>query len=283
MALTSIDSSEMLNLSIDLITPGNPRHTALIAQPESAAVLPKLVLAHQGIILAQPPNAAQIAKLTASLTFSDRRHDSLSRSIDGRIASELEHIDDPAAREALSRARVALFPEGLSINNASYGSQAGEVQRRAKRVDAEVRATLSRLTTYDGRTLADLYDELQEVATEIGVMEKRRAALGEEGAQILKSRDARFAWIRAINAVATMLELAGVDERPVLGAIRDAEVEAERAAARAAARAAQKATAADPAGQPTPSPAPTDPANPATPVLDPPAPADPNDPSGPGS
>src|SRR5690606_28743763 len=112
--------------------------------------------AHYGVIAAQPPNDAKIAELTNKLTFKDGRHDTLVRSIDGRIASELLHVTDPAAIEALTRARIALFPKGLTIINAGYGEQAGEVQLRAKRVDDSVRTTLSRLHTFDGRTCADL-------------------------------------------------------------------------------------------------------------------------------
>lgn len=275
MALNRISSPDMVNLSVDLITPGTPENTALRALAEGEVLLPRIEAAHHGIIAAQPPNDAKIADLTAKLTIKDVRHDTLVRSLDGRIESELLHVTDPAAVEALTRARIALFPTGLGIINASYGAQAGEVQLRAKRVDDSVRATLGRLRTYDGRTCADLYDELQQVATEIGALEKLRAALGEEGAQIAKSRDARNQWIRAIHAVAAMLALAGVDERPILGAIREAELEADRAAARAAAR---KSGPQDPTttttttttGTPNPG-APTD--------LDPPIPVDPSDPS----
>ena len=171
MALNRITSPDMVNLSVDLITPGKPQYEALHELPEGSILVPRIEDAHYGVIAAQPPNDAKIAELTGKLTIKDVRHDTLVRSIDGRIESELLHVNDPAAVEALTRARIALFPTGLTIINASYGAQAGEVQMRAKRVDDSVRATLARLHTYDGRTCADLYDELQEVAAEIGALE----------------------------------------------------------------------------------------------------------------
>src|SRR5690606_5417710 len=123
---------------------------------------------------------------------------------------------------------LAVFRSGRSIIIASYMEEAGEVRFREARVTPASRKVLRKLKTYEGRTLEELYEERQAVATEIGVLEKRRQELGEEGEIIVKNRAARFQWIRAINALIAVLESQGIDPNTIIGPIRDAEAKAER-------------------------------------------------------
>lgn len=266
MALNRLSIAEMVKHSGDLVQAGSPERAAIEAIPEAAALLPQLQRAHEGLIAAQPPNDSEIAEITEELGLLDATHDDLLRAIDGRLASELELAGDEAARDALTRARTVLLPDGLSIVQRSYTEQAGEGALRAARVDPEVKAVLGRLSTYDGRTLDAIYERLQAVAAEIGALVKRRAELGEQGRRVADAREARLRWIRTVNALATVLAMLGVDEGPILGRIRETEREAERGGQPAA-----------PAPAPAPDgpPAPDDDARVTDPPADPPAADDP--------
>ena len=95
-------------------------------------------------------------------------------------------------------------------------------------------------------------------AEAIGARVKGRAELGEEGKQVASAREARNQWIRAINTVAVVLEMVGVDEKGILGRIRDAERDAERRRPRGPRRPTRIAVTdvSDPADPPAPEPGP---------------------------
>src|SRR5690606_38964127 len=100
------------------------------------------------------------------------------------------------------------------------------------RVTDDDRKLLRKLKIYDGRTVEDLFVELQETGARIGAIEKRRQELGAQGELVVKNRAARFQWIRAINALVAILASVEADPAPILGPIREAEAAAERRSAR---------------------------------------------------
>jgi hypothetical protein len=131
------------------------------------------------------------------------------------------------ARDSFLAARGALFPNGLLTINFSYGQQAGEAKLRAARMTPDAERTLRRSKTADGATLLEQYERLQATALRIGAKEKERAQMGAMNATGPKTIAARHQWIRAIQALASVLALAGADDAEVLGRIRAAEAKAD--------------------------------------------------------
>jgi hypothetical protein len=158
----------------------------------------------------------------------DTRHDMCVRALLYRIESEIVIAEGDDARESLEMLRDALFPTGAVIVQRSYIDQAGEAKLRAARLTTEMRGTLAKLKTLDGRTAESLYEVLQSSARALGEGELKRAELGVAGDVVLKTNVARNQWIRVVNAIASFLAAEGIGERSILGAIRDAEAKAER-------------------------------------------------------
>lgn len=234
MALTKLTVREMVKLGGDLVREGGPERSAIERVGAARGLLPALEKAVEALIEAQAPKSTDVAELTAQLGALDLRHDDLVRALDGRLEAEQYATTDPVVREAFARVRTALFPSGRTIVQRSYVEQAGEAPLRAKRVEDADRMLLHGLETYGDRTLHDLYDELQQVAADIGAAERKRTRLGAEGERMLKAQAARLQWIRAVNALAAVLECESIDPKPILGSIRAAEANAERGGARTA-------------------------------------------------
>ncbi len=222
MALKNLRTREMVKLSGDILLPDSPQRLALDAVPKAAVLIVDLEAAHAGVIAAQPPSKAEIKKLTRLLKQKDHRHDELARCIEDRLLSEMAATRDVSIREQLAEVLAAVLATGRSIVNAAFIEQAGEAAMRAKRVTAPHRALLRKLETIEGVTFEALYDELQQVATEIGALDKRRSDTGAAHGALTKKRDARNQWIKVINGIAAVLQIAGADEGPILGDIRQA-------------------------------------------------------------
>ena len=224
MALKKLSVREMVKFSGDLLSETSPQRAALETHPEAAILVARLQAAHEGLVAAQPPNDSEIAELTEEITQLDLRHDALVRAIEGRLTSEIAlaeiQSDGGDTHDALRRARGVLFPDGLSVVRRSYIEQAGEAELREARMDEPVESLLRGMQSHDGRELRDVYGQLQEVATQIGALVKRRAELGEQGEKVARTHQARLEWIRVVNALSHVLEMLGVDEGPILGRIR---------------------------------------------------------------
>ncbi len=229
MALNQLSNAEMAKFSADLVRGGSSEHDALEAHPASAALIPTIEAAHEMILAAQPPSKSEIAEITEQLDVADGRHDTLVRGIEARLVSEIAFTNDAATRDALTTARNAVNPEGLSLVIESYNDEAGQAELREPRISEDVRKTLAKLKLIDDSTCADRLDELNQVARQIGELEKRRGRLVDAGAESPDGRAARSQWMGAIKALASVLKAIGVDEQPILGRIRDASAAAERA------------------------------------------------------
>ncbi|HEY8427867.1 MAG TPA: hypothetical protein VIL20_05810 [Sandaracinaceae bacterium] len=234
--LNRLTNREMIKLGQDLVRPGGKQRQRIEEIPAARALVPTIERANEAVVVAQVPGDGAVAELTDQLGRLDVRHDDCARSIDRRFEAELYATTDEALRRRIAALRNAAFSTGMTIITASYTQQAGEVPLRAARITDDDRAFMRALKTYEGRTVEDLFDELQDTATQIGALEKRRQELGEEGEAVIKNRAARFQWIRAINALNAVLASENVDPQPILGPIFAAEAEADRRAARAASR-----------------------------------------------
>ncbi|UJR87044.1 hypothetical protein [Sandaracinus amylolyticus] len=230
MALKSLTNAQIVELTAELLARGGKRRKALEAVRGAEGPLGQLERAYDGMIAAQPPPNTALAKLVTEMTSLDARHDACVRALLYRVDSEIVIAETDEARVSLGLLRDALFPTGAAIVQRSYVEEAGEGKLRDARVSASMRRTLAKLKFLDGRTGEELFALLQSSARALGEGEVKRAALGEEGQLVLKSGAARNQWIRVVNSVAAYLAAEGIDEEPILGAIRAAEAAAERGA-----------------------------------------------------
>lgn len=242
MALKNLTTREMAKVGADLVRPGSKEREALEAVPAAAHLIPILEETHAALVKAQPPSETELQAIIDRITELDARHDDLVRSILDRLASERTATKNPATEELMSRLSVVLVPEGRALVMRSYLEEAGAAVLREERVNDEHRAALAKLKTYDGESYLTLYNELQDVSAEIGRLERSRTIIEAEDALVVKTRDARNRWIAAINTLANVLALVGVDEDPILLTIRKAAHKAGlRAQKHAAAERAKKA------------------------------------------
>lgn len=251
VALIKLSAREMVKLGNDLIRPGGAERIAIEAVPAARGLISTIQRANEGLASSQAPSGSEAAALSDEMMALDVRHDDLVRAIDGRLESEYYATEDEVLRKIITIVRAAVFASGRNIIQRTYMEEAGEVVMRDARVTAEHHAFLEKLTTYEGRTLEELYVELQAVATKLGELEKRRQQLDKDGALVTKSREARYQWIRAINALIAVLESENVDAGPILADIRAAEAKAERRAATSSKQDSTDTDAADVSGTDT--------------------------------
>lgn len=273
MALKNLTTREMAKEGADLVRPGSKERLALEAIPEAAKLIPHLEQAHAGVLAAQPPSESELSAIIDRITVLDVRHDDLIRSFIDRLASERTATTNEGTRDLMTRVLIALVPEGRSLVMRSYLEQAGAGVLREARITDVHRAVMAKLKTYDEESYLTLYAELQDVTAEIGRLEKSRTITEAENDLVLKTRDARNRWITAINTLASVLAMVGVDETPILLTIREAAHKAGiRAEKQAAAERAKKADGGTDGGTTDGGTTDTDGAD--TDVLDPPAPTD---------
>ena len=220
MSMNQLATQEMIQLSGPVLTDGTRQNEALRAVPAALANLQVMQAAHDELVSTSAGSVALDA-LRAILQQSVTRHDRLVRTLDSRLAAEIEAAEDPAERAALDTARGRLFPDGLALVQKSAAEKAGERELRERRVSPEVRVLLETVLVRGG-SLADTYAQLQATSRELSVAESRRSLAEAEGAGP-RVREARKRWVAAVNLIALAMEAAGADPTPVLGAIRAAQ------------------------------------------------------------
>lgn len=229
MALRDLSTAQMVERTAAILEPDSPARRVLSGVDGGAALLTQIQRAYDGLIAAQPPPNTALAKLVQELALHDARHDACVRGLLGRLESEIVFAEDDESRGALEAVRDALFPSRASVVQVSYVDEAGEGKLREARITPAMRRLLGKLKLLDGRTGETIYGLLQSSARALGEGEAKRAELGGAGDVVTKTHLARLQWMRVINSVSAFLAAEGIDEREVLGAIRDAEVKAGRA------------------------------------------------------
>lgn len=235
MALKNLSVEEMVKISEAWVAPDNPAHEALTNVERLKGLLPDIQSAHEAIFAVVPkpndPRQAEIARLAAE---EDAVHDALARGIYGYL-TELSLLDDDAA--SLIALRDQLMPEGLSkaIHN-TYRGQAGFAKLLGDRLTPDAQSKLRALPVGQG-SLMDRVNVWLAAGDRLGALEEERGRLEAAQGPSFGARAvaARNGWIRAVNALIAVAELAELDpntDRVVFGPLRDAETKAEQRAAR---------------------------------------------------
>jgi hypothetical protein len=236
----------MITISGPWLDPEKER-PVFTALPLLAALLPIVGEAHEGLLNAQRRGAGlqqQIKALIDKGVELDTRHDRKMRGAYNYLGSIDEMTDDPALAAAVRELRDRLVPAGLKATIRSYTDQAGDARMLPSRLDEASRKLLRELETPEG-PLSDVVDDWIATALELEKVDAQRVELeklAKSGADGITSRDvlnARNAWIRAVRAVETNLELekGATDEivDRLLGRLRREEAKAERRARKAGA------------------------------------------------
>lgn len=215
-SFNNLEVPEMIELSSPMLTPGTRAHEVIQSVPGAAALLPHVQAAHDGLL--GIANGTNVDVLGDALVNDVRLHDDLVRSIDSRLESAIARASSVEAKQALTRAREEVLPEGLMVIRAGATEKAGEAKLRARRVSTETLALLAGVPMQTGESLAETLALLQTIAERIGVTSVRKQTLIAERAGP-KVREARKAWVRAIHLMEMVFETAGADGSAVFGAI----------------------------------------------------------------
>ncbi len=238
MNLKNLTAAEMVSISSAWVMPKNPARVALDGIPLVAAIVQRIETVHRTLVETQPAStAAAEAQISELATSVDAEHDNCARAIDLILngfalcaptqekATEIHHLHD------------ILLPDGLLVIRGSYRDEAGQADLLAKRLNDTSKAKLKKLPIPGGNVM-DLVERWMTLAKELGQLENKRAALAQPSAKQTSAGDvvkARNEWIRTVNALVSMIELADVDDATanlLLGSLRDTERRAARRSSR---------------------------------------------------
>jgi hypothetical protein len=252
----------MVQITEPWCTKGSAAQKAILAADDLAGMLPRIQTAHQGLHAAQPTAAnPRLAAIAVEAKAVDDRHDDIVRGTDLVLDGLALLLGAGAQADALTALRSVLAPQGMSITNASYRSEAGAAALLKTRLGNDAASKkLLKDTPAAKKTLLDYTNERFSIAAELGGLEDERAALegaaptGEGSASV----EARNLWIRTVNAFVANAALADLDkdvDLVIFGALRQVEKKADR-------RAKAPVDPPDP-----PAPAPEPPADPDAPPV----------------
>jgi hypothetical protein len=233
MALKRLSTGEMISLTSPWTQKNHPDRKVLLGVDEIAPLLPKIDDAHQALLSTQvdatpPPRLAALQEEQKRL---DVRHDDILRGC-FTLPQALAYLaKDPNEAKALLALQKTLLPDGLKATQKSYRDEAGQAAMLEKRLTAEDVSLLKSLEI-PGGTLWDAVNEWRQLGAQLGKLEDERVKLeGGTGTMPADVLTARNRWIRAVNAVRTVLDLLD-DGNEKLAAIVARIDEAERKADR---------------------------------------------------
>lgn len=232
MALRDLSTAVMVCLTTTWVDEAHADHKTLIAQPQSAGLMPSVIAAHRGLLSVQSsagadPNARLTEIKTTQLTLN-QRHGQIIQGLWGFLSSVALLTADADKAASLTSLRDRLLVGGLTLKVGTYREKAGAAVLSKARITPADETLLRSIPTLDG-TLFGAVEGWFEVSSQLGALENERAALEPQGATPADALKARNNWIRAITAVRAAV--ATVEELPpalaqVLQCVEDAEIKA---------------------------------------------------------
>lgn len=251
MSLMILSVEEMVQISSAWVQAKHPASQALAKQPLLASLLPEIQEAHAAIFAVRPtPESPRRAEIAAEAARLDGVHDTLVRGLYDFLTGSSLLSDDGSVYIAL---RDRLLPDGVSgAIHRTYRAQAGYAALLRERLTKENEAELAKLKL-GSKSVGDAVEEWLQAAEKLGKLEDERARLDDQQTptEAGQTNTARLRWIRAVNALISLAELAELtdDERRIIfGSLSDARDKAERRSAR---RNAASATEPAPVTEPT--------------------------------
>jgi hypothetical protein len=206
MSFRIMTAQEYLATTRPWVTPAHHAHQALMGQPITAAIMPQVIAAHNGLEQALYPSSGPLAALIEQAGQTDQLHDNLMRCQDARLTAELLVTTDPAERDMLQSLRDLILPEGLAIVQKSYAHEVGHAQIVGAQLTGEQRSFLQSIPMRAG-TLSDIFDAYQAAAETLGDLEHQRRTMGDSRPGRGALVRARNHWVQVVNLVlqATMV------------------------------------------------------------------------------
>lgn len=223
-----------LNLDemVALLTPWveDPKQRKLfLSIPEIAALHPRVVEAHHAVLAVQPRSAGTSPELRAILDKRnevDRLHDRLARAVSYGIGA---HREICLAEEPPDAARAAqcdvvqkkLFPNGLSILNASPLAEAGNTSRIAHLLEEEPEiATFLKGIPAKGKTsLLDVVKRWIRAGRELQALDRARIEIEATATTTPPTKTtiqaARSQWFKIVSLVLSNLEMSRAPARDI--------------------------------------------------------------------
>lgn len=205
------------------------RKAAFLSIPEIAGLHPRLVQIHGELVAAQPAGDSPSAELQAVIDEAnqvDAVHDPLARAVHAGLVAERAYA--LASRPpALERARKAdealakLFPDGLTIVNASFLAEAGNTARVTELLVREpgLAELLASIPVQGFGDLSVVTQRWIAAGKKLAKLEETREDLEADQATVPLGKEAitrlRARWIRLVSQVLSLLELSDADPRDV--------------------------------------------------------------------
>ena len=219
MSLKHLTTQTMIALSKAWLDPEGEM-PLLEGQPMTAALLPTLQEAHDGLIKTQPAASRTVSKeeaLKEEQVEKDGLHDRKARGLYLVLEGFGALVDAPELRDKLLGLQGKLFKTGLKVVNFSYLDEAGEVELVEERLNDDDRDLLASLPYPEG-TLQQAHDARITAARDLGKLEHKIADLSANmrrssaitGADVIRARNV---WIRAVRAFLAIIDLVALEEQ----------------------------------------------------------------------
>lgn len=205
------------------------RRTTFLSIPEIAPFHAKVAQAYHAVLAVRPSNKAippALASLTNQAARIDERHDHLARAASLRLEAEREHA---LAQETPDTARAAmcdeiaqkLFPDGLTIVNASLLAQSGNTARVAHLIKKEpaIADFLKTILVGQKISLYHLVEQWIATGTRLEKIEHDREEILAQNASepVTKAtiQAARSQWFKVVSQVLSSLDLSDAQAKAI--------------------------------------------------------------------
>ena len=232
MALRSLLLEEMVRISEPWLDSDKEAYRILNGNTVLAGIQPLIAQAHAALTAALPTDHSErVAQLTAAMAEADGEHDRRLRAVYETLCV-LAPLDGTGQIKPLLE---KLLPDGLAHNSRTYRAEAGYASLVQSRLTADDRALLASQGV--GQTTAlSLVEAWLSAGRRLGELEEERVQLENTGRSAAgAANEARLGWIRVVNALLPLAELAGCsdgDQRALFAALHDAEAKADQRASR---------------------------------------------------
>jgi hypothetical protein len=225
--LKHLNLDEMVGLTSPWVSDATCK-ALFLSIPEVAALHPQVMDLQSALGDARPLGAARSAamqKIVDQATAVDVLHDSLVRAVDSgietdRLCSLARKPPDLTRAEQAEKAKSKLFPNGLSIINASLVAESGNAERVAKLLakEPEIATFLAEIPVREG-TLLQLTKRWLTAGKKLRKLEQDRAALVAKEANTPRDSTAvprlRVEWIRLVSLVLANLDVSKADPQAI--------------------------------------------------------------------
>ena len=210
MSVRTMDAATMIAVSDPWVDPQRDR-PLFESYPLIAGMVPIVGTAHAELLRVRvtPSENKAAAKLLSEKALAlDTEHDDRYRGI-YTLLSTWASVSKEKRRATIEKLIEELFPEGLAGTQRSYLAEAGNIELAASRLTPEAEKTLASIVV-DKQNMLQLVNEWIVVGRKLGEVERERARLTETADNRITAQEvmqARYQWIRAVNALRALLEL----------------------------------------------------------------------------